>query len=90
MILAVCHAAYCLHHVLRDSVCRSSAYNICHFARRIMPRHRYLQSVRAQPVRPFPMNYLKCSDVLFATNVANTPLDQFEAFKQQFAARPVR
>jgi len=90
VLLAVCHAAYRQHHGLRSALCRIIAYSICQFVRRIMPRHRYLQTVRAQPVRPFPMNYLKCSDVLFATNVANTPLDQFEAFKQQFAARPVR
>ena len=51
-----------------------------------MPRHRYLQMVRPQKLWPFPMNYLKCSDLLFAANVANTPLDKFEAFKEQFAA----
>lgn len=56
-----------------------------------MPRHRYLQLVRSpQKVWPFPMNYLKCSDLLFAANVANTPLDKFEAFKEEFVAGHAR
>lgn len=48
---------------------------------RIIPRHRYLQMVRAEPVNPFPMGYLKMSDAKFVSTVANTSLPRFESFR---------
>lgn len=58
-------------------LCSKLSLIIC----RIIPRHRYVQLVRAEPVHPFPMNYLKMSDSKFASSVANTPLPKFERFK---------
>lgn len=58
-----------------------------------MPRHRYLQMVHAQKHWPFPLNYLKVTDKMFAANVARTPLDEFEAFRARLVAEsrtPVR
>ena len=57
---------------------------------RIIPRHRYLQMVRARPVNPFPMSYLKMSDQLFATKVADTPVAHFASFRDQMKAEIVR
>lgn len=54
-----------------------------HFLCRIIPRHRFLQMVRAEPMNPFPMGYLKMSDVKFASSIANTPLPRFESFRAE-------
>lgn len=56
---------------------------------RIIPRHRFLQLVRAQPIHPFPMNYLKMSDDKFATNVAETSLARFASFRDQMVAKDI-
>lgn len=53
----------------------------CFCTCRIIPRHRYLQMVRAEPMHPFPMNHLKVSDSKFASNVAYTSLQKYERFK---------
>ncbi|KAL3143165.1 hypothetical protein ABBQ38_002025 [Trebouxia sp. C0009 RCD-2024] len=64
-----------------QTVCAYPAYFSLSLLQRIVPRHRYVQMVRAEPVHPFPMNYLKMSDSKFASHVAYTSLPRFESFK---------
>lgn len=52
--------------------------------KRIIPRHRFLSSLDSVEIRmPVPMNWFKCSDKVFASDVAKVPLEQFIAFKEE-------
>lgn len=41
-------------------------------------------------MNPFPMSYLKMSDQLFATKVADTPVAHFASFRDQMKAGNVQ
>lgn len=66
-----------------QTLCSYPAYFSLSLLQRIIPRHRFLQMVRAEPMNPFPMGYLKMSDVKFASSIANTPLPRFESFRAE-------
>ncbi len=54
---------------------------------RIIPRHRFLQVVNAQPGGPFPMAYLKYTDERYVKLVAHTSLEQFQEFRSALIRR---
>ncbi|KAK9819840.1 hypothetical protein WJX72_003114 [[Myrmecia] bisecta] len=68
-----------------DSIASFPNYLSLSLAQRIIPRHRYLETVRGRAITKFPLNHLKCSNAIFAEKVAGTNLMHFEAFRLQMA-----
>jgi len=57
--------------------------------KRIIPRHRFITTLSALEDRmPVPIHWFKCSDAVFASNIAKVPLEEFMAFKEKCIAEP--
>ena len=71
-----------------EAICAYPGYFSLSLANRIIPRHKYLQLHRGgEGPMPFPLGNLKMADKKFATEVANTPLLEYEEFKEQLLQR---
>lgn len=69
------------------SICTFPAYFSLSLYQRIMPRHRYLQVVRAEALHPLRLNHYKMSDEQFVKQAARTSMSHFESFQSHFAER---
>ena len=86
MFACCTHALDCNRTTWRNSH-RPAAPDPLHAGRRIMPRHRYLQVVRAEALHPLRLNHYKMSDEQFVKQAARTSMSHFESFQSHFAER---